>query len=478
MAVQYLHGLETIELDSPSGPVETIKSNVIGIIGTAPDADPALFPVNVPVALFSNSQLAIALGTDGTLFDAVEAVYSQKAATIVVVRVEEGTSIEDTWAAAVGSPVLKTGVWAFLKARPLLRVVPKILCAPGLTGGRPTDGLTDVDVVLRGSGYVQGTVTVTFSAPPSGGVRATGTATVVNGKVTAINIIAGGAGYVTAPTVTIGGGSGTGATGRCTLGAVANPVGKALEAIVDRLRAVAFIDGPNTSRSPAVRVRMDYGSQRVMILDPGVLVFDTETSAYVNRPASAYAAGLQARIDSEKGFWYSISNELIQNIGGPSRPVDWMPNDPDSEANSLNAAQVTTIIHADGFRFWGLRGCGDDPLWAQLSVRRTADMIYESIERAERVRLDKPFSRQLLTGIQRDVNDYLALMKVRGALMGGKAHINPQLNTAQTFAAGELTVDFDLEPTACLEHLIFQAVRNPQYYTDFIESFSRPATNA
>jgi phage tail sheath protein FI len=154
-----------------------------------------------------------------------------------------------------------------------------------------------------------------------------------------------------------------------------------------------------------------------------------------------------------------------------------MPNDRDCEANQLNSQQITTIIHDDGFRFWGLRGTGTDPLWAQLSVRRTADMVYESLERAERSRLDKPFSLQLLAGIQGDVNKYLRLLRSRGALVGGRSWIDPSINTPATFAAGELTVDFDLEPPACLEHLQFRARRNPQYYTDFIEEFNRTIAN-
>lgn len=473
MAVAYLHGIETIELDSPSGPVETVKSNVIGLVGTAPEADPDLFPLNTPVALFSDATKAAELGTDGTLLDAVNAIYSQNAAVIVVVRVEEGESIEETWSNTIGSPSGKTGVWALLKARPLLKVVPKLLVAPGLTGERPTNGVSDLVIGTAGSGYVQTTTTITIAAPPAGGRQATATAQIVGGQLTGAIITDPGFGYTdTAPTVTVTG-AGTSAAVTATLGNVANPVGVALASIVDRLRAVAFLDGPGTSYDAAVSYRSDYGSQRVMVIDPGVLSWDIETSAYVTKPASAYAAGLQARIDEQKGFWYSLSNEIIQNIGGPSRPVDWMPNDRDCEANMLNSNQVTTIIHDDGFRFWGLRGTGTDPLWAQLSVRRTADMIYESLERAERSRLDKPFSFQLLNGIQLDVNRYLRLLRSRGGLINGKCWIDPTVNTAATFAAGALTVDFDLEPPACLEHLEFRARRNPEYYNDFIEEFAR-----
>lgn len=477
MTVQYLHGVETIELDSPSGPVETVKSNVIGLVGTAPDADPDIFPLNTPVAVFADALKAGQLKSTGTLLDGVDAIYSQKSAVVVVVRVSEGVSQEETWSNLVGSPTGKTGIWSLLKARPMLRVIPKLLCAPGMTSGRPTNGVANLVIGDDGQDYVLATTTITIAPPAVGGRQAKAVPQVVGGKLTGAIITDPGYGYDSVPTVTVAG-AGTGAAVTATLGNVANPVGVAMASIVDRLRAVAFLDGPGADYAAAVQYRGDYGSQRISIIDPGVLSWDTETSVYVQKPASAYAAGMQARIDEEKGFWYSFSNEVIQNIGGPARPVDFMPNDRDCEANMLNAAQVTTIIHDDGFRFWGLRGTGTDPLWAHLAVRRTADMVYESLERAERSRLDKPFSTQLLAGIQGDVNKYLRLLRARGALIGGKCWIDPTINTPATFSAGELSVDFDLEPPAGLEHLQFRARRNPNYYNDFIEEFSRSIAGA
>jgi phage tail sheath protein FI len=476
VATNYLHGIETIELDSPSGPVQTVKSNVIGLVGTAPDADPDLFPLNTPVPVFADTLKAGQLKTNGTLLDGIDAIYGQGSATVVVVRVAEGASGANqdaqTWSNAVGSPSAKTGIWSLLKSRPMLRVIPKLLIAPGMTGARPTNGVANINVTTPGTGYVAATTNVTIGAPAAGGRTATAVAQVVGGSVTGISITDPGFGYTGGtPTVTITG-EGANAAAGAVLGGVANPVGVALSAITSRLRAVAFLDGPGTNYADAVQYRGDYGSQRVSVIDPGVLKWDTENSLYVNKPASAYAAGIQARIDNEKGFWYSFSNEPIQNIGGPGRPVDFMINDRECEANMLNAAQVTTVIHDDGYRFWGVRSTSTDPLWAHLSVRRTADMIYESLEVAERSRMDKPFSLQLLTAIQEDVNEYMRVLKGRGALIGGECWIEGSVNTPQTFANGELTVDYDIEPPALLEKLQFRARRNPNYYTDFIEEFT------
>lgn len=473
MTVSYLHGLETIEVNDGAGPITTAKTNTIGLVGTAPNADQDLFPLNTPVAVFANTLKAASLKSDGTLLDGIDAIYSQNASVVVVVRVAEGTTAAEDWSNAVGSPSSKTGIWSLLNSRPLLGVVPKLIVAPGLTSDRPTNGVSGVNLTSQGTGYLASTTTVTFSAPPAGGKAAKGVAQVVSGKVSAIVVTDPGYGYTGGvPTITIGG-AGTGAVATATLGSVANPVGVAMASIVGRLRAVGFVDGPGVDYASAVQARGDYGSQRIGFLDPGVLKYDTNSSSYVTRPASAYAAGLQAAVDNSDGFWYSFSNRVINNIGGSARPIDWMPNDPESEANLLNSNQVTTVIHNNGYRFSGLRGTGTDPMWAQLSVRRTADMIYEAVELAEADALDKPFSYALLKNIQSSVQDYIDLLKGRGALIGGRCWIDPSANTPASFAAGGLTVDYDLEPPACLEHLTFRARRNTGYYNDFIEEFTR-----
>jgi phage tail sheath protein FI len=48
MAEQFLHGVEVIEVSSGPRTIRTAKSAVIGVVGTAPDADISLFPLNTP----------------------------------------------------------------------------------------------------------------------------------------------------------------------------------------------------------------------------------------------------------------------------------------------------------------------------------------------------------------------------------------------------------------------------------------------
>ena len=113
--------------------------SVIGLIGTAADANAAAFPLDEPVLLYSNDNDKLALlGTDGTLYDAVKLINAQLnggAAKIVVVRIAEGASTAETIANAVGDG-LTTGINAFLDAPALLGVTPRLIGAPGLTGYR------------------------------------------------------------------------------------------------------------------------------------------------------------------------------------------------------------------------------------------------------------------------------------------------------------------------------------------------------
>lgn len=385
----FLHGAEVVEVDDGLRPIQTVKSSIIGIIGTAPDADASTFPVDTPV-LISGPRMAATLGADGTLADAYAAIYQQGVNIAIVVRVAEGATAPETLSNVAGTEAAGTGVFAFVNAQNLIGQTPRILAAPGFTAIPAADP--------------------------------------------------------------------------------ASPVTLALIAVAGRLRAVAVADGPNTTEADALTDRGKYGSERLYIVDPAVRVWDTVTNAYVTRPASAYAAGAISARDATRGFWWSPSNQVLNGVAGTTRPVSWGISDPDTEANRLNEGDVATIVRADGFRLWGNRTAGADPLWAFLPVRRTADMIYESIESALLWAMDRPFSAQLLLDIRDSVQAYLDTLRGRGATLGGRVWLDAELNTEATLKAGKLFLDFDFEPPAPLEHLTLQARRNGDYYEELMLS--------
>lgn len=464
MADYFLHGSEVAEVTDGIRPIRTVKSSVIGVIGTAPDAPEADFPYHTPILLANNPRKAAKLGVTGTLFDAVSAIYAQAGATIVLVRVPEGQNANETLSNIIGNVTMMTGVHAFRAANSLLGVKPKILVAPGFTSVKP-QGVKTIAVTAQGTGYTQATVTIAGG----GGQGATATATIEQGKITAITLVRAGIGYTANPTVTIAG-DGEGATGTATTGTTANPVVAELVGLAPKLRAVVVAEGPNTTDEAAVAYRKDWGSARVYVVDPFVTKWDSTLSMTVTQPGSAWVAGLMAMVDNDpaKGFWWSPSNHVIAGITGTARAIDFGLSDPDCVANYLNGNEVATVIQEDGYRLWGNRTCSDDPLWAFLPVRRTHDMINDSIEAGYRWVMDRPFSVQAIIDCCDSLNLYLAGMKTRGALLGGKVWIDPDLNTKDRLMAGEFTVDFDNEAPAPIEHLRFRMHRSSDYYEELI----------
>lgn len=400
MATTFLHGVEALELDTGIRPIRTVRSAVIGLVGTAPEADATVFPLNQPVLIPGSRAIAGKLGATGTLPGAMDGIFDQIGATVVVVRVEEGANETATMSNIVGTSTGYTGVHALLRAESDLGVTPKILIAPGFTHQRIEDS------------------------------NAPGTF-LVNPVVAEL------------------------------LGIAQDSVG-----LGERLRAVVIADGPNTTDAAAQAYAADHGDDRLYVVDPWVRVLSGTT--FVDQPASARVAGLIARVDAEMGFWESPSNKLIQGISGISRPVPFALGDANSAANILNENNVATIIREQGYRLWGNRTTSSDSKWAFLSVRRTADMIAESILRGHLWAVDRCINRTYLQDVAESVNEYLRSLKARGAILGGECWVDPEANTEANIANGHVTFDFDFTPCYPAERVTFRSVLTNGYLTELL----------
>ena len=83
MAANYLHGVETINVQKGTRPIQVVKSSVIAIVGTAP-----MGPVNQPTLVLSETDAAqFGEKVPGfTIPQALDAIFKQGPATIVVVN--------------------------------------------------------------------------------------------------------------------------------------------------------------------------------------------------------------------------------------------------------------------------------------------------------------------------------------------------------------------------------------------------------
>ena len=453
MPASFLHGVETIEDASGARPIQLVSTSVIGVVGTAPNADGAIFPLNTPVLISGSRTQAAPLGAGGTLPNAIDTILDQGGARIVVVRVEEGANANATRANVIGGvngSGQYEGVHALLGAQSVLGFKPRLLIAPGFTSDRPTDGVDSMTVDAGGTGYTEAP-TVTITGDGSG---ATATAQVSGGAVTGIAITNPGSGYTSA-TVAFSGGGGADAAATATLGTVRNPVVAEMLGIASRLRAIIFADGPGTTDEAAVAYRGDWGSPRIMVVDPQVKV--SRDGSIVTEPASSIFAGVQARTDNNRGFWWSVSNQLINGIVGTGRDVEFSLGDPNSRANFLNENDVSTIIREEGFRTWGNRTTSSDAKYQFLPVRRTADIILDAIQAAHLWAVDRPITKTYFDDVAEGVNAFIRTLVARGAILGGRCWVDPEQNTPADIESGHVTFCFDFTPTYPAERVTFMA---------------------
>lgn len=239
-------------------------------------------------------------------------------------------------------------------------------------------------------------------------------------------------------------------------------VGKALETVAGKLRAVAYVDcASGATLLDVVKRRQSYGA-RTELLRPRVHVSDAD-GQLVYRPYSAFAAGLRARIDYEKGWWWSKSNQDINNIIGVEQIDEFILGDENCDANQLNMQNVSTIIRRAGFKHWGNRLCATDPQWHFESVRRTADVIEDSIQETMLEYVDRPLDRENADDIIGTINAYLRQLVGLGAIFGGKAWLDEELNTAESLAAGVLYINYDFGPKSPTELISLRVRVNNKY---------------
>ena len=383
MPDQFLHGVEVVEVTSGARAIRTVTSSVIGLVGTAPDADATAFPLDTPVLIAGYEPTLVAkLGTSGTLADALDGIFDQAGAVVVVIRVAEGVDATATRANVIGTVNGNgqyTGAQALLGAESVLGVSPRILIAPTFTS---------------------------------------------------------------------------------TLGVLT-----AFVTIANRLRAIVVAEGPSTTDAAAISYAGSSGSERVYLVDPSVKVLNS-SGVEVTQAVSARVAGIIAKTDNDKGFWWSPSNNEILGITGTQRPIDFVLGDATCRANLLNAANVATIIRQNGFRLWGNRTLSSDSKWAFLSVRRTADIIQDSILRAHLWAVDRNITKTYLTDVADGVNGYLKSLKAQGAIIDGECRPAADLNTPANISQGKVYFDIKFTAPYPAEHITFRSALVNDYLTE------------
>jgi len=259
----------------------------------------------------------------------------------------------------------------------------------------------------------------------------------------------------------------------------------ALLSTAETVRAVALIDAP-PSISPATAIAnrgvagnvFDTSSDRALLCYPqeqfsdlgliptGITLNSAGTpvqnaaNATAVGPYSQWVAGTIAAKDLAQGYWWSPSNTQMTGLLGPDVTLYASVLDAASDVNNLNAQGIVTVFNAfgTGLRVWGNRSAAYPTVTTPnnfISVRRTMDVIEESVELAMLQFIDQPISNALISAILAIVNAFIRSLIGRGALVAGSASYNPAENPSNQVAAGQLVFDIDVMPPPPAERLTF-----------------------
>jgi phage tail sheath protein FI len=473
-----LHGVKTLESDNTTKQTTTVNMSVIGLVGTAPDARPGSFASLTTGSTLVNNCItfrATAVGADGNqlrvmaiagereshgLPDTV-AIFKDGILTIVLSADDNGqvtarakdvvgvvNALEDSDIRAdLYSGTTGIGIVAPFGATALSggENEPFPLYTPALISGSRSKAkqlgyrgtlYADMNDILNQTGAL--VVVVRVETHENDALQR---AAIIQG-IEALSLAQGTLNYQ--PRILV-----------APEWSTDDGVGKALESAASTLRAVTYLDSPSMATAQSVAIRGRQYGGRVEMLRPRIMVTSDITGLTRARPYSAAAAGHRARIDAEYGYWWSKSNKEVYGFSGLEQVDSFVIGDANCVANQLNQANVSTVVMLDAYRHWGNRLCSDDPQWGFESVRRTADALEDSIQvMVTKNYIDRPIDSAFATSLTGSVNSYLRSQTSQGAINGGRCWLDPDLNTAESLAAGQVYLNVAFGPKSPAQEII------------------------
>ncbi|MBF0752143.1 MULTISPECIES: phage tail sheath subtilisin-like domain-containing protein [unclassified Pasteurella] len=247
-----------------------------------------------------------------------------------------------------------------------------------------------------------------------------------------------------------------------------------LISVVQKLNGFVYAScyGCNT-KEQAVTYRRQFSQRELMLIFGDFLSFNPHTKQTEVDYAVVRAAAMRAFQDKEFGWHTSISNKGLNGVTGVTKPLSFDINDSATDVNYLNEQGITACINYNGYKFWGLRTCSADKLFIYENYTRTAQVLKDTIAQSFDWAVDKDISVNLVKEIVEAINAKWREFVAKGYLVGGKAFINPELNTAATLKDAKLLVSYDYCPVPPLEQLGFNQYISDEYLVEFAANIAK-----
>lgn len=474
-------GLSISQVNEEPRPAITSNMSIVGLVGTAEDADDTAFPLDRAVPFYSDDVATLLKLGEGDLYDAVSAINEQLgsfqvAAQIVAVRAAEGASVSATIANLRGDVNAGTGMWALQEAPHEHGLTPRLVCFAGGYTSQANNGIKATAVTAGGTGYTAAP-SVAFSGGGSDPAKVLPTGIAVlgtganAGKVVDITITSPGANLTAPPTIAFtGGGGGTGATATATLDTVSNALVASMPSLLDSLLAVAVVDGPSSSQSAATAWRASISSKRIIPVDPAYKVMD-KTGAVVVKPKAPYVIGIGLRVDHEHAGVpsHSWANQAVNGIVGTARPIPFSILDGANEGQTLLSQNIGITVRGErsdgaiadgGYVFIGTDTCSDDTLWRFYNQVRMRDYIHLIFIKTLRFYLGKfNILGHAIQAVLNTMEFALRDLKADNHILGYRVGFTRDKNSPEQLRLGRFTISFAAEEPAPLRYLGIESAR-------------------
>jgi hypothetical protein len=397
MAANFLHGVETIEIDKGPRPIRTVKTAVVGLVGTAPTG-----PINTPTIVLSDKDaaqfgsIADAASANHTIPQALDAIFDHGAGTVIVVNVfdpalhtvtnEDGKTPIDAShiIGTVDASGNRTGLKALEDTYNLFGVNAKLLIAPGYAT------LTSVATELIA----------------------------LAGKLRAMAIIDAPAGITVQQAI----------EGRGPSGAI-NFNTSSERAILCYPHLKVYDPLTNADRLEPMSPRL-----------AGLMCATDVERGYWWSPSNQEFRGI---VGAER--------PITARINDPQSEANAL-----NEAGIVTYFNS----FGSGIRAWGNRSAAWPSMTHPknfINIRRVADVLHESIEYAMLQYIDRPINDALIDDIRGSVNAFVRTLVGRGALIDGSCTYDPAKNPPTEIAAGHLTFDLTFMPPTPAERISFES---------------------
>ncbi|EKM8119096.1 phage tail sheath family protein [Enterobacter hormaechei] len=223
--------------------------------------------------------------------------------------------------------------------------------------------------------------------------------------------------------------------------------------IAKQLRAFVYAgcNGCNTI-AEARAYRETFASRELMLLWPNFIAYNLASGVNEEFPSPAFAAGLRAKIDNEKGWHRSLSNIIVSNVLGMSKDVFWSLQAEDSDAQTLNNDDITTIIKRNGFRFWGNRTTDTSEFIFEVYTR-TAQILADTIAEAQFETIDGPLTPTNVKDVVSAIKKKLSALVTAGKLLGADCWFDIVDNATTDLRQGRVVIRYKYTPVPPMEDL-------------------------